>query len=116
MQEMVTRAQADTLFMVVFVLGIIVGPSAGWLARRRGGDAVPAALLWGGPLLLVGTLWRVYNAITDRIGLDSVANLAVNFVLFIVVGIACGLGWTVLATRKSAGARVVSKSTDTIES
>ena len=115
MQEMVTRAQADTLFMVVFVLGIIAGPIAGWLARRSGSDSIAAALLWGGPLVLIGVLWRVYNAITDRIGLDSVANLAVNFVLFVVVGVACGLGWTLLAARKSSGEKVASKSTDSIE-
>ena len=102
MQEMVTRAQADTLFTILFVLGIIAGPTAGLLARRRGGDALTTALLWGAPLVLVGVLWRVYNAITDRIGLDSVANLAVNFGLFIIVGIACGLGWTMLAARRNS--------------
>lgn len=46
--------------------------------------------------LLVGVgnyvLWTVYNAITDKLGLDTVKNLAVNLGLFIVLGILIGLG------------------------
>jgi hypothetical protein len=97
---MVTRSQADLLFTVLPVLGLIAGATAGWLARRGGRDAVSAITLWGGPLVLIGILWRVYNAITDRIGLDSVANLAVNFVLFVVAGGIAGLVWTTLAARR----------------
>ena len=70
------------------------------LARRRGENGPAAALLYGGPLLLTGILWRVYNAITDRIGLDKVANLAVNLVLFVGIGAACGFGWRALAGRR----------------
>jgi hypothetical protein len=97
---MVTRSQADLLFTVLPVVGLITGATAGWLARRGKRDAVSAIALWGGPLVLIGILWRVYNAITDRIGLDSVANLAVNFVLFVVVGGIVGLVWTNLAARR----------------
>jgi hypothetical protein len=105
MQEMVTRAQADMLFIVLPALGLIAGPVAAVLARRRGQDALSAATLWGGPLVLIGILWRVYNAITDRIGLDSVANLAVNFVLFIIVGGIVGLGWMSLRAREKTGSK-----------
>jgi hypothetical protein len=103
-QELVTRAQADLLFNVLPVAGLVIGLAASWLAMRRGGGAVSAAALWGGPLVLIGVLWRVYNAITDRMGLDSVANLAVNMGLFLIVGLACGLGWTILGTRQNPGA------------
>ncbi len=102
MQEMVTRAQANLLFTILPVLGLAAGVTVWLLARRQGGDAVSAALLWGGPLVLIGILWRIYNAITDRMGLDSVANLAVNFVLFVVVGSIVGLGWSALAARRGA--------------
>ncbi len=37
-------------------------------------------------------LWTVYNAITDRLGLDTVKNLLVNLALFIVLGVLIGLG------------------------
>lgn len=99
MQELVTRAQADLLFLILPVLGIISGAAAGLLSRRGRQNALAAALLWGGPLVLIGILWRVYNAITDRIGLDSVANLIVNFVLFVVLGGVIGLGWTAFTSR-----------------
>lgn len=100
MAELVTRAQADAFFLGVLLLGLLLAPVAGWLARRRSGDPLLAALLWGGPLVLIGVLWRIYNAITDRVGLDSVMNLAVNAVLFVVVGAVCGLGWTWLTARR----------------
>ncbi|MBC8103233.1 MAG: hypothetical protein H7Z41_11655 [Cytophagales bacterium] len=100
MTELITRAQADTFFVVLLGVGFVAALSAGMLARRRGGDPLLGALFWGGPPLLIGLMWRVYNAITDRIGLDRVANLAVNFALFVAVGVACGLGWTAISARR----------------
>ncbi len=45
--------------------------------------------------LLVGTgnyaLWTAYNAITDKLGLDTVANLLTNLGLFVVLGVVVGL-------------------------
>lgn len=104
--EIITRPQADALMWAVLALGLVLGPVAGALARRGGNAPLPAALLWGGPPVLAGILWRVYNAITDRLGLDSVANLAINAALFIAVGAACGFAWTRLAspaTREDTG-------------
>lgn len=103
MQEMVTRAQADVLFTLLPILGLVSGIVAGLLARRARRSAPAAAVLWGGPPVLVGILWRVYNGITDRIGLDRVANLAVNFGLFIVVGIICGIVGTALTAQRGRG-------------
>jgi hypothetical protein len=37
-------------------------------------------------------MWSVYNALTDRIGLDTVRNLEVNVVLFAAVGLVIGFG------------------------
>ena len=111
-EVLVTRAQADMVFGVLLILGIVVALVAFALARRRGGDGVRAAVLWGGPLMLIGVLWRVYNAITDRLGLDRVANLGVNLVLFVGVGAACGIGWTVLTHRKPP--RIPEESNETV--
>lgn len=99
-EALVTREQANILFGALFVAGLIVGPAAFAMAKRRGANGVAAAALHGGPLVLASILWPVYNAITDRIGLDRVANLAVNLVLFVGVGAACGLGWRALAGRR----------------
>ena len=94
--ELITRPQADTFFAALFFVGLVAGPLAWGIARRRGSRPLPVALLVGGGPVLVGLLWRVYNALTDRIGLDTVANLAVNLGLFIVVGAGCGVGWALL--------------------
>lgn len=103
MKELVTRQQADTLFSALLVLGLVAGLVAAVIARRRRGNPLLAALAVGGPLLLVGAMWPVYNAITDRIGLDTVKNLLVNAILFVAVGIACGVFWAWLTTRRIPG-------------
>ena len=96
MTELITREQADTLFLFLLGVGLVLGPVAGAVASRRRAAVLPAALVAGGVPVLVGVLWRVYNAITDRMGLDTVANLLVNLVLFVVVGVLCGAGWALL--------------------
>jgi len=102
--ELITVAQADVLFGALLVLGLVVAPIAFVVARRRGGDGATTALLVGGPPVLIGLLWPVYNAVTNRLGLDTVANLLVNLALFVVVGVTCGAGWAWLARRRGAAA------------
>ncbi len=84
--ELITRSQADALLWGVLVLGLVAGTVAGLIAKRKGQSPVLVGLLWGVPGVLGGILWRVYNAITDRLGLDSAVNLAVNAALFVIVG------------------------------
>jgi hypothetical protein len=99
--ELITQAQANALFGALFVLGLVLAPVAFLIARRRGGDGLLAALLWGGPPVLVGgVLWPVYNAITNHLGLDTVVNLLVNLGLFVVVGALVGVGWSWLIARR----------------
>ncbi len=88
MKELIDPHQAHLLMLAVLVLAPIIG--AGWgLVTRR----VPRGLALG---LAVGVgnyaLWTVYNAITDRLGLDTTKNLLVNLCLFILLGVALGLG------------------------
>jgi len=87
-KELIDPHQAHLLMLAVLVLAPIIG--AGWgLVTRR----VPRGLALG---LAVGVgnyaLWTVYNAITDRLGLDTVRNLLVNLALFVLLGVAVGLG------------------------
>lgn len=104
MKEIVTVAQADALFLALLALGVLAAPIAALLARRKGMDPLAAALATGGPLVLMGVMWRVYNAVTNRLGLDTVRNLLVNLALFVVVGVFCGAGWAWLtARRRDAG-------------
>ena len=94
MKEIITMEQANRLFLmlavVIPVIGLLVG---GLLGSRRGnaGRGALTGLLFGliGPANLL--LWNVYNAITDRLGLDTVKNLLVNLGLFIALGVVAGL-------------------------
>jgi hypothetical protein len=67
-------------------IGAMVGTR--YEAARRGARI---GLMVGmlGPVNLV--LWRLYNLITDRLGLDSVANVFVNLAVFAIIGLAAGL-------------------------
>lgn len=86
MQEIVTAGQVEALFLALAIAGPIIGAGIGWARGRR------ALTGLGGGLLLTANwiLWRVYNLITDRLGLDSVHNLLVNLALFIAVGVVAG--------------------------
>lgn len=110
--ELVTRAQADALMGGVPMLGLVAGAVAFAYVRRRGGDGLLYGLLWGGPPILAGVLWRVYNVITDRLGLDSVANLLVNLAMFVGLGALCGWGWVWLSGRRAKTTPNVADSTE----
>src|ERR1051326_3736643 len=94
MQEIITMEQANRLFLVLAIVGPAAGLALGSLIGGRSG-ALKAGAIKGviaglsGVLILI--LWKVYNAITDRLGLDTVKNLVVNLVLFIGLGSIAGL-------------------------
>lgn len=98
MQEIITAKQVDALFLVLAIAGPIVGAGIGWAKNRR----ALTGLLWGLLLTANWLLWRVYNAITDRLGLDTVRNLLVNLALFAVLGAVAGYLAALRAKRGSA--------------
>src|SRR5438445_149976 len=81
MREIITVEQANALFYALAIVGPVVGLIIGTLVGMRS-QSRKACILKGlligmlGPLNLV--LWFVYNAITNRLGLDTVKNLLVN--------------------------------------
>jgi hypothetical protein len=82
------------------VAGLLVG--LGWGAVRR--RAAMGALQGFGAGLLgpgVWVLWRVYNAIEDHYGLDSVKALLINLALFLCVGVVVGVVVGTVAARRS---------------
>jgi hypothetical protein len=95
MREIVTVEQINGLFLLLAIAGPVIGVVAGALiGSRRGtlkrGVAFGLAVGLLGPLNLA--LWRLYNSVTDRLGLDSVRNLLVNVAMFATFGIFVGLG------------------------
>jgi len=103
--ELVTLAQANAAVAVLVVLGLLAAPVAALLARRRGNDPLLAGLTIGGPPVLVGLMWLVYNAVTDSLGLDRIVNLVVNLILFVFVGALAGVFWSWLVARRAPAAR-----------
>lgn len=98
MQEIITAKQVDALFVVLAISGPIIGAGIGWARDRR----ALTGLLWGLLLTANWVLWRIYNAITDRLGLDTVRNLLVNLALFAVLGAIAGYLVALRAKRRSA--------------
>ena len=104
MREIVDADQVTRLFTI---LAIVLPPLClliGWLYGSRNQNQRRGAILG----LLAGLLgplnwlmWRIYNAITDAIGLDTVRNLVVNLILFLVSGAVIGVvaGFAIRRTR-----------------
>lgn len=88
MKELIDPHQAELLMLAVLIMAPLVGLAWGALTKRTGRGMVIGLLIGVGNY----ALWRVYNAITDRLGLDTVKNLLVNLGLFIVLGVLIGLG------------------------
>jgi predicted lipid-binding transport protein (Tim44 family) len=94
MKELVTTEQATGVIRALAVALPPVGAAVGALAgvrRKRVRQGLLIGLLAGlvGPA--VWLLWGMYNAIMGRFGLDSVAGLLINTVLFSVIGVAVGV-------------------------
>jgi hypothetical protein len=88
------------------IAGLLVG--LGWGAVRR--RALIGALEGLGVGLLgpgVWVLWRVYNAIEDHYGLDSVKALLINLTLFLCVGAVVGVIVGTVAARRSTNQDMV---------
>jgi RsiW-degrading membrane proteinase PrsW (M82 family) len=102
MHELVDLNAMDRLFLLAAVLLPILGLAAGAaLGARTGNPKRPAlsglAIGLLGPLILA--LWRLYNAITDRLGLDTVRNLVVNLIVFVAAGLIIGFAVGLVARR-----------------
>jgi hypothetical protein len=104
MRELVELSAVERLFGLLAVALPIVGLGIG--AAIQFGARRPGAWARG---LLVGLLgpanwllWRLYNGIENRYGLDSVKALLLNLAIFAALGVAIGIGlrYSVFGARK----------------
>jgi hypothetical protein len=84
-QELITRAQADLIF-TAGPLAVALVALAWWRLKRD-----PTGLAVGVASVLVGVMWRVFNAISDRMGIETLANLGVNGAVFFAVALGYGV-------------------------
>ena len=93
MKELIDERQAHLLMLAVLFAAPLAGLIWGALMKRLARGLVTGLLVGVGNY----ALWTVYNAITDKLGLDTVKNLLVNLGLFVVIGVVAGLAgawWT----------------------
>ena len=79
------------LALAVFSAAALVLAGVLAIAGRGGSHAARKGALLGGAGVLVFPMWLLYNGIAERFGLDSVAALVINGLLFLGVGVAAGL-------------------------
>ena len=84
----------------VLVLAPLIGLLWGFLAKRAVRGLLIGVLVGAGNF----ALWNGYNAITDKLGLDTVKNLLTNLCLFVVLGAVIGVGANWFAPRDRPGA------------
>ena len=93
LREIVEVATVERWFALLAVVGPVVGALIGAAVGARKGHPKRGAIV-GLLIGLLGTLnwllWRLYNAITDANGLDTVKNVLINVVLFVGIGAAIG--------------------------
>ena len=115
MQEIVTVETVGAIFNLLAALFPLIGAmvGAGYQLRSRDrGSAWRMGLGVGviGPANWL--LWRLYNALTDRNGLDTVRNFAVNLVVFVVIGLGIGIVIGVIQHRGMTVARAETNEPD----
>ncbi len=84
--------------LVGLIFGALVGAHEKCAARR-----VIAGVLLGGIGPLVYGMWRLYGVITSALGLDSVANLCLQLVMFAVLGAILGIAILKYRSEETAG-------------
>ena len=95
MKELIDAHQAHLLMLGVLVLAPLIGLLWGFLAKRAVRGLLIGVLVGAGNF----ALWNGYNAITDKLGLDTVKNLLTNLCLFVVLGVVIGVGASWFAPR-----------------
>jgi hypothetical protein len=93
MKELFDPAAVERIMLFLAIGGPLVGLIIGSMLgahRRSSVPTIAAGTLLGALCSVAYGAWKLCNAITNALGLDSMANLALQLALFAVVG--CILG------------------------
>jgi len=102
MKELITEAAFGRIVNVLAVAGPLGGIAIGFVVsrvRRSGFADVLRGFAIGALGIANWIMWRVYEAITAQFGLSSTRNLLIQLGVFIVVGIAVGVVYTVFCVK-----------------
>ena len=93
MKPLIEPESVEKALLFVAVIGPLAGAIAGIMIGAHERHATPK-IIKGASVGAIGTLvygmWHVYQAITNTLGLDSVANLCAQIGLFAAVGAILG--------------------------
>ncbi|MCX6380778.1 MAG: hypothetical protein NT023_15115 [Armatimonadetes bacterium] len=95
LREIVDAQAIGRLFALLALLVPLLAVAIGSALGKRKGDPKQGAvsgLIVGLLAPLNWALWRLYNAIVDSTGIDTVRNVVINLVLFVVIGFGTGAG------------------------
>lgn len=96
LRELLDPAKVERVLVALAIAGPLVGGVVGAVCYGRADRpwrAIVSGLLMGGLLTLVYGLWRLFNALSETWGLATVKNLALQLVLFALIGVA--VGWAI---------------------
>lgn len=94
MRELIDSKSVERILLFIAVAGPLMGLILGSLLgahERIAARRVVAGILLGSIGSLIYGMWKVYNLITNAFGLDSVANLGLQLVLFAALGAILGV-------------------------
>ncbi len=95
LREIVDTQALGKLFTLLAVLVPLLAATVGGAIGKRNGNPKRGAtngLTVGLLAPLNWVLWRLYNAVVDSTGIDTVRNVLINLVLFVAIGLGVGIG------------------------
>jgi Co/Zn/Cd efflux system component len=93
MKELINPDVVQRVMLLLAVAGPLVGVIVGLFLGAHERHALPkmiGGLLLGALCSVAYGMWRVYGLITNAHGLDSVVSLALQLVVFAVLGVILG--------------------------
>jgi hypothetical protein len=102
MRELISEHVFGVILTIIAIAGPICGAIVGAVvgAREKAiGRSALAGFAWGCLGLLLLALWHLSGALINQLGISTTRNLLAQIGLFVVVGIATGVIYTIICTK-----------------